>query len=76
MAAQRQELLQQVKANIKQAQDKQKEYFDRKHANPAAYSVGAKVLKKDFLRKKRKGGKMDTRFVGPYIITKNGDSHV
>ena len=65
MAAQRQELLQQVKANIKQAQDKQKEYFDHKHANPTAYSVGAKVLKKDFLRKKRKGGKMDTRFVGP-----------
>ena len=71
MASQRQQLLQQVKANIKQAQDKQKEYYDRKHANPAAYKVGAKVLKKDFLRKKRKGGKMDTRFVGPYIITKN-----
>ena len=33
--------------------------------------VGTKVLKKDFLRKKRKGGKMDTRFVGLYIITKN-----
>ena len=62
MAAQQQELLQQVN---------QKEYFDHKHANPAAYNVGAKVLKKDFLRKKRKGGKMDTRFVGPYIITKN-----
>ena len=71
MASQRQQLLQQVKANIKQAQDKQKEYYDREHANPAAYKVGAKVLKKDFLRKKRKGGKMDTRFVGPYVITKN-----
>ena len=71
MASQRQEVLQQVKANIKQAQEKQKEYYDRKHANPAAYKVGAKVLKKDFRRKKRKGGKMDTRFVGPYIITNN-----
>ena len=28
-------------------------------------------MKEDFLRKKRKGGKMDTRFVRPYIITKN-----
>ena len=53
MAAQRQELLQQVKANIKQAQDKQKEYFDWKHTNPAAYSVGAKVLKKDFARSRK-----------------------
>ena len=40
MASQRQQLLQQVKANIKQAQDKQKEYYDRKHANPAAYKSG------------------------------------
>ena len=71
MAFQRQQLLQQVKVNIKQAQDKQKEYYDRKYANPAAYKVGAKVLKKDFLHKKRKRGKIDTRFVGLYIITKN-----
>ena len=27
------------------------------------------VLKKDFLRKKRKGGKLDPRWLGPYIIT-------
>ena len=39
MASQRQEILQQVKANIKQAQDKQKEYYDRKHAKPSAYQV-------------------------------------
>ena len=38
---------------------------------PWAYKVGAKVLKNNFLHKKRKGGKMDTRLVGPYIITKN-----
>ena len=71
MESQRQELLQQVKANILKAQEKQKEYYDRKHANPGAYTVGAKVLKKDFLCKKRKGGKMDARFLGPYIITKD-----
>ena len=71
MESQQQELLQQVKANILKAQEKQKEYYDRKRANPGAYKVGAKVLKKDFLRKKRKGGKMDARFLGPYIITKD-----
>ena len=31
--------------------------------------VGATVLKKDFLRKKRKGGKLDNKWIGPYIIT-------
>ena len=31
--------------------------------------VLAKVVKKDFLRKKRKGGKLDPKWVGPYIIT-------
>ena len=70
-ATQRCEVLQQVKANIKQAQEKQKEYYDRKRANPSAYKIGGKVLKKDFCRKKRKGGKMDARFTGPYIITQN-----
>jgi len=39
------EIFQQVKANIEQAQDKQKEYYNHKHANPAANKVGAKVLK-------------------------------
>lgn len=29
---------------------------------------GEKVLVKDFKRKKRAGGKMDSRYTGPYII--------
>ena len=28
------------------------------------------MLKKDFMRKKRRGGKLDTRYLGPYIISK------
>ena len=32
--------------------------------------MSALVLKKDFLRKKRKGGKLDHRYVGPYKILK------
>lgn len=33
-----------------------------------AFLEGDKVLKKDFKRKKRAGGKMDTRYTGPYVI--------
>ena len=35
------------------------------------YQVGALVLKKDFKRKKRKGGKLDDRWLGPYMISKD-----
>jgi hypothetical protein len=31
--------------------------------------VGAVVLKKDFRRRKRKGGKLDGKWIGPYQIT-------
>jgi hypothetical protein len=57
-----------VKENIQAAQEKQKQTYDRKHSGPSLFSVGAKVLKKDFLRKKRKGGKMDPQWLGPYEI--------
>lgn len=65
----RQALLQQVKNNIAKAQMKQKEQYDKKHTNPPRYQVGVKILKKDFTRKKRKGGKMDPKWLGPYTIT-------
>ena len=71
MAAERLQRLNEAKENIKVAQQKQKEMYDWKHANPKVYQVSSKVLKKDFERKKRKGGKMDAKFVGPFIITKN-----
>ena len=32
--------------------------------------MGAKMDVKDFNRKKRKGGKMDYRWMGPFVITK------
>ena len=35
--------------------------------------MGAKVLKKDFLRKKRKGGKLDPQRLGPYVIATDLD---
>ena len=67
----RQQLLQAAKTNIKKQQEKQKELYDRKHARLNAFVVGKKVLKKDFTRKKRRGGKMDHRYQGPYIIAQN-----
>ena len=41
--------------------------------NAKAYTIGSEVLKKDILRKKRKGGKMDAKYmyIGPYVITKH-----
>ena len=58
-----------VKANIKQAQKKQKEHYDLRHGAAACFNVGSVVLKKDFTRKKCKGGKLDYRWQGPYMIS-------
>jgi hypothetical protein len=60
--------LEQAKANIIVAQERQKKAYDQKHSNPHVFRVGALVLKKDFTRKKRKGGKLDSKWVGPYKI--------
>ena len=57
-----------VKSNIEAAQAKQK-YYDEKFVASSCFRVGSTVLKKDFTRKKRKGGKLDYRWQGPYIIT-------
>ena len=57
-----------VKANIAEAQRKQKQDYDRRHGAGSCYTVGAEVLKRDFTRKKRRGGKLDYRWQGPYVI--------
>ena len=57
-----------VKDNIKAAQEKQKRDYDKKHAKPSLFQVSALVLAKDHTRKKRKGGKLDTRWLGPFRI--------
>lgn len=71
LTKQRRQLLEEAKANILKAQDRRKQDYDRRRADPAAYDIGSKVLKKDFLRKKCTGGKMDAKYLGPYIITKH-----
>lgn len=71
LTARRQQLVEEAKSKIKAAQEKQKHYYDLKHAKPCVYEVGAKVLLKDFTRKKRKGGKLDVKWIGPFQITKS-----
>ena len=58
-----------IKENIEQAQKKQKEHYDLKHGAASCFSIGSVILKKDFTRKKRKGGKLDYRWQGPYVIS-------
>ena len=62
--------LETAKQNILVAQQKQKENYDQKHAKPVRFQVDQVVLKKDFTRKKTKGGKLKERYLGPYTITK------
>ena len=57
-----------IKANIQTAQQKQKHYYDKRHGTSTCFTVGDTVLKKDFRRKKRKGGKLDYRWEGPFLI--------
>lgn len=64
-------ILEKAQENISAAHEKEKKHYDQKHANPAVYKLGAKVLVKDFLRQKRKGGKLDSRWLGPYTVMKN-----
>jgi len=58
-----------VKRNVEKAQKKQNEHYDKKHGAGSCYSVGLLVYKKDFLCKKRRGGKLDSKWMGPYKIT-------
>lgn len=64
----RSEMNELVKENIVSAQKKQKEYYDKKHGAGALFTRGALVLKKDFRRKKRRGGKIDYIWEGPFVI--------
>ena len=47
-----------------------KSSMTKKHAKPHLFQPGQLVLKKDFTRRKRKGGKLDSKFLGPYTIVK------
>ena len=66
--AKRRRMERDIKENIKKAQEKQKKYYDTKHGAASCFNVGSVVLKKDFRRTKRKGGRMDYPWQGPYRI--------
>ncbi len=48
-----------AKRNILAAQERQKQYYDAKRANPHLFMVGEQVLLKDFSRKKTERWKAD-----------------
>ena len=65
----REKLFEATSSSILLAQSEQKELYDRKHM-PNVLQIGTKVLKENTLRKQRKGGKMDDRWLGPYTINR------
>ncbi len=67
----REEVFTTAEANIKSAQGKQKETYDRKHQQVSTLSVGMKVLLENTAQKQRKGGKLDSRWLGPYFINRD-----
>ena len=52
------------------AQEKKKEYFDRKHSLEI-FEEGAEVLMEIRSQKQRKGGKLDDKFFGPYMVNRH-----
>lgn len=66
----REKAFQIAEGNIKSAQIRQKETYDRKH-QPPTYSIGGKVLLENTAQKQRKGGKLESPWLGPYLINKD-----
>ena len=46
-------------------------YYDQRHSDPFVFRIGGLVMKEYFKRKKRRGGKLDPKWVGPYTIEGN-----
>ena len=63
-------ILEDAKKHILDAQKKQKQKYDSKRAKPDCFQVGELVMKKNFRRKKMKGGKLQDRFDGPHRVVK------
>ena len=63
----REQVFEKAEKNIKDAQRKQKETYDRKHT-PEELSVGTEVMVENTAQKDRKGGKLDDMFKGNYFI--------
>ncbi|KAL5518000.1 hypothetical protein EMCRGX_G003661 [Ephydatia muelleri] len=68
----RKEILENVKRNVMDAQRIQKRNYSRKRGKGSHFGIGDKVLKKDFRRKKRAGGALDPKWLGPYEVIGKG----
>ena len=68
-----QKILEKAKDNILKAQLQQKKIYDRKHNVPEVFKIGNVVLKKDFTRKKRKGGKLDANGLVHIVLLEHWD---
>ena len=68
LAEEQAQRLEEAEANFTAAQAKQKAAFDKMYARSDCFKKGQLVVKKDFTHKKWKGGKLNARFQGPYII--------
>ena len=64
----RRERLEMVEVNILNAQKKQKELYDQKHLKPEVFSNWSTCMEKYFTRKKCAGGKLESKWLGPYKI--------
>ena len=67
LSSQVKETKQKAMANIKKAQEKQKHDYN-KRCNPNKFEIGNEVLVEEVKNKSRCGGKLETRFTGPYKI--------
>ena len=63
----KQSVFPEVGKNIQQAQAHQKRNYDRRHA-AAKFEIGQLVVKKNMKNKHRMGGKLDEKWLGPYVI--------
>ena len=57
-----------AKANIEKAQKRHKKNYDRRHQPINTLQAGQKVLLENSRDKQRKGGKMNFRFRGPFVL--------
>ncbi len=56
--------------SIIKAQEKQKNLYDKKH-EVATIEIGSDVLLQNTAQKQRKGGKLESAWLGPYVISRS-----
>ncbi|XP_064383224.1 uncharacterized protein LOC135348618 isoform X3 [Halichondria panicea] len=65
-----------AKKNIDNAQEKDKMYYDRKHADKRVFKTGTLVWLRNSARECKKGDKLKPRWLGPYTVVECLDKGV